>query len=237
MYREAIEAHPDGAFIAFQFTCPVRLWRRFSYAESWPSLRKALRTVPSRHRHAYEIVRYGVPCKPYIDFDMEQPPPEWTEQRVVATLEPLVLKVFRDDYGIVLSPESMAWSTGSRPGKLSLHLVVSTHEPQFLFRTNKAGEPGSAYSLAFRLRHHLAIVAPELVECVDKAVYTRDREMRLVGSTKRERPEYPLKALDPTKPYADHCITWLDSDQTQVRTSLRAFLANPYNHTHRVLHR
>ena len=202
-------------FPAFQINCSEKYWRRFTYANSWQDAFPRIQAVESRSRHAYEIVRYGRPCKPYLDFDMKEPPAEWTEERVIATLAPLVLQIFRDECGVAVAPEALTWSSGSRPGKLSLHLVVSTHAPQVVFATNRAGEAGSAYALAFRLRQHLAIVAPALVEGVDKSVYSKDREMRLVGSTKCEARDYPLRALG-AAPFADHCITWLDKETSTL---------------------
>jgi hypothetical protein len=205
----------DDAFISLQINCTSRHFRRFTYAPSWPIAIERLERVPSSQRHAYEIIRYGKQCKPYLDFDLKNPTEEWTETQIVSILEKLVLQIFREEYNVVVTSDALKWSSGSRPGKISLHCVVSTHEPQYVFATNRAGEPGSAYSLAFRLRQHLAIVAPELVDGVDKGVYSRDREMRLVGSTKCEASDFPLRSLD-TSPFSDHCITWLDARNVEM---------------------
>ena len=215
MMADAQSSCSDGAFIAMQINCPTTHFRRFTYAPSWPIALERLESVDSHERHAYEMVRYGRQCKPYLDFDMKNPTDMWTEASVISTFEPLIIQIFREDYGVTITSDALKWSSGSRPGKLSLHCVVSTHSPQYVFATNRAGEHGSAYSLAFRLRQHLANVAPALMDGVDKGVYSRDREMRLIGSTKCESRDYPLKALD-SAPFADHCITWLDNQNLET---------------------
>ena len=45
--------------------------------------------------------------------------------------------VFRSDYGVTLVPErDIVWLVSPQPTKLSLHVTVSTHAPQWVFASN-----------------------------------------------------------------------------------------------------
>ena len=54
-----------------------------------------------------------------------------------------------------------------------------------------------------------------LANMVDLGVYTKDREMRLCGSSKFGKP-HVLRPVKPDTPFADTTVTWLDSVTIQL---------------------
>lgn len=115
-----------------------------------------------------------------------------------------------------------------KPDKVSFHVVVSSHNPQYVYRSNHQDDEQGAVHLAMRVRQLLpGLLDTSGKHVVDASVYTKDREMRLPYSTKHTRPESVLvpmclytasdvaasTALVPTK---DMFITGLDDDIEQL---------------------
>jgi hypothetical protein len=156
----------------------------FGHFAMWDECRRHTATLQGDRRHLFEIIRYGRPCRPYLDIEHEDgpPPPCVTVGDVVERLQGLVARVFREDYHIELAAEDFRWMQSPYPQKLSLHLVIANGTgPQLAFRGNHQDDPQGARHLAQRL----AELDPECAgKMVDQAVYTRDRCMRVCGATK-----------------------------------------------------
>jgi hypothetical protein len=163
-----------------QMQCPVSGVRRFG---SYPDLDTARVAIEAgfrqEARHAFEIIRHGMPCKPYGDIDSgETPLPTATD--VISMFNEVILLIFQEDFRAPIRTEDIKWTHSPKPDKLSLHFVVATHNPQLLFRSNHYTDPHSAYFLAERIVER----RPDLQKFLDLRVYTADREMRLAGATK-----------------------------------------------------
>eukprot|EP00891_Asterochloris_glomerata_P005840 jgi/Astpho2/5840/Aster-02351 len=91
-----------------------------------------------------------------------------------------------------------------------MHLVISTHSPQYVFATN-------LWDGAWHLARRIVELDEEMRQVTDLSIYTKDRPMRMLGSSKYKKKQSVLEALDPTQAVRDHVITWLD-DNTQVIT-------------------
>eukprot|EP00891_Asterochloris_glomerata_P006759 jgi/Astpho2/6759/fgenesh1_pg.00102_%23_32_t len=91
-----------------------------------------------------------------------------------------------------------------------MHLVISTHSPQYVFATNM-------WDGAWHLARRIVELDEEMREVVDLGIYTKDRAMRMLGSSKYDKKQSVLEALDPSQAVRDHVITWLD-DNTQYLT-------------------
>lgn len=203
-------------YIAFQLNEPGRGMRRFGAAASWHEVSRVVDCMSPQRRHLYELIRSSRPCKPYIDIDLGDA--RHTESECLAILNRIIPQLFLIVYGIRLDESSLAWTSSSRPSKpVSLHLTVTT-TPQVVFETNLEGRDHSAYSFARALK--LALYedgAAWLAEAVDESVYSTDREMRTINSTKYGVPEYPLRGLGPHRDESDYFVTWLAGETVALR--------------------
>ena len=206
----------------------------FGSYRDWGAVAAALDAVPPADRHFYEMVRADRPCKGYLDIDGEGGalPSDCADMAsLVAKTRTLVRRVYSEDYGVELAGPEVVVLVSPNPAKVSLHVVVSTHAPQWLFRSFR-----DASHLAERLRElggawfEGRLDGGRQKGGVDLAVYSRDRVMRLQGSTKfgaaagtalrypeGEGPQGGHCALDP-----DAVISWLDEGEDR-----RRFLAPP----------
>ena len=101
--------------------------------------------------------------------------------------------------------------------ELSVHLVISTHEPhQHVYDGNHQDDPQGAMHLAMRLKQ----LDPECVGAVvDTAVYTKDREMRMCGSSKADSAQSMLEPMNGRPQplvWTDTVITSLDAKRQEL---------------------
>ena len=56
----------------------------------------------------------------------------------------MVTRIFAEDYRVELKESDLVWTYSPNQTKLSLHLVISTHSPQLVFRSNHKSDPQGA---------------------------------------------------------------------------------------------
>ena len=183
-------------------------YRSYGSYPDWPTAMDHFRGQP----HGEEVLVEGMPCKPYLDMERDGGLPEGeTLESVITQFQDAIMRIFAEDYGAKLDEGAFNWvpCDYGPGGKFSLHLIISTHAPQLVFRSNLAHTADSqgAGQLARRLAQ---VLPPQLAELIDQGVYTRNRGIRLPGCSKPSAPECPLLPLDLRKPFADSVITWLD---------------------------
>ncbi|KAJ3005838.1 hypothetical protein HKX48_000438, partial [Thoreauomyces humboldtii] len=102
--------------------------------------------------------------------------------------------------------------------KKSWHRVISTHSPQYVFAHNKEG--GAAH-LAERVRQ---FCSEAVGAAVDSAVYSKNRLMRMVFSSKAYKPKSILQLLPRNGKTVDlkrALITWLDENTKTIDVPVR----------------
>ncbi|GAQ92938.1 hypothetical protein KFL_012130020 [Klebsormidium nitens] len=213
-----------GHLVEVRRLCPSR---EFGSYPNWPTAYPLLR----KQRHLEEAIKAGCPCKPYLDLERNGGLPEGeTLETVIQAFEAATISIFREDYDIELTPNSFNWlpCDYGPGGKFSLHLVVSTHSPQFVFHSNLAA-PADHQGAGHLARELARRLPPQYAELIDQSVYTRNRGIRLPYCSKPATPRSRLIPLDESKPYADACITWLDEHVQiiQVPTSLPDAVVEP----------
>jgi hypothetical protein len=130
---------------------------------------------------------------------------------VIAHGDRVLTAIFANDYGVVLSPSDLLWLVSPQKSKLSLHVVVCTHGPQWVYSSNHQSDPSGASHLAQRIRQ---VDPSALGPLVDVSVYTKDREMRALGASKFGKPGSAFFLYDRgtgvSVPPKDTLITCLD---------------------------
>eukprot|EP00877_Chromochloris_zofingiensis_P007294 jgi/Chrzof1/2818/UNPLg00736.t1 len=140
---------------------------------------------------------------------------------VMERTQRIITGIVETDYSIRLKHEDFVWSHSKNDVKLSLHLVIATREPQYVYSSNHFKDPGGAKHLATRIM----AMDPELGQIVDDGVYTKDRAMRMVNSCKHGKSSM-LELVDthgeylPT--YRDSVVTWLDECTETIRVPCQA---------------
>jgi hypothetical protein len=175
-------------------------YRSFASYPSWEIAEPHLQG----HKHVFEIVRHGVPCKPYLDIDGKDGHPfrtgadgvreQMSTEAVIRALEDRISSRFESDYGLTLPSERFVWLTSENQTKFSLHLVISTPPPQFVFASNL--EDGAKH-LAERLKEKIKPWSPDLAAMIDLSVYSKDREWRAPGCSKVEETREHLAIHQP----------------------------------------
>ena len=203
------QAATTGAACQLQITEPESGNRGFICFPTWTDALELLKPLKQHMRHINEIITYGSECKPYLDIDALDPPAELaSKELVISRCESVVSGIFQDDYGIQLTTSDFVWLHSPNQKKLSLHLIICTKKPQFVFHSNHQTDPQGANHLANRI----AAIDPLLGKFVDRAVYTKDREMRLAGSSKHDKPQSTLTIMGDHS-IMDSIITWLEDDR------------------------
>jgi hypothetical protein len=172
-----------------QLQDPFSGWRQFGCYKEWKDANEALQRLKGHARHAFEIIPFGKKCKPYLDIDGPPLPNDQVPFPDVAALvahtEDAIKMIFSNDYGIQIDVDNdLIWLISPNAKKLSLHLIIDTKKegtPLHVYSSNHQADPSGASNLAMRLQQ----LDPNGVgKLVDKGVYTKDREMRMLGSCK-----------------------------------------------------
>lgn len=170
--REYVQLHyPDRQAVEIVVQDPETGYRSFLPFHDWPEAWEALQALDGHRRHANEVVQLTQPCKPYLDVDCAGEPNGIAGDDIVPALVRGILHVFEQDYRRPIAPEDIVVTRSPNQAKLSWHIVVSTHQPQLVFRCNHRSEPHGAYQLARRLSE----LEPAAGAYIDLAVYSKDR--------------------------------------------------------------
>ena len=158
-------------------------------------------TVPEK-RHFYEVLIAGEPQRMFCEMDglLSQLPDRVTEQSVVSDFERLLKQVFATLQRDAPNPQKYRWTTSSQGDKLSLHWVycdnrVFRHSDdqkrfwQYVRTVVECDFPRLLYV------YQGAVWEPRCV--IDDAVYTANRAMRTIFSSKQKDPSRVLQPYDP----------------------------------------
>jgi hypothetical protein len=145
--------------------------------------------------HLEEMMAEGKPCKPYLDLERDDGlPPGEDLSTVIAGIQEGVKEVFNQDYNVQLADDDFNWlhcDYGPK-GKFSLHFIVLTHGPQFVYRSNLAppADPQGAGHLARRLAK---ILPAHLAELIDLRVHAEpgDASAILLETKDTGQPAHP----------------------------------------------
>lgn len=174
-------ANIEGHLVQVSVQEPTNGLRGFMSYPDWSTAMTCIQNIPQDRRHVAEIIQVDKICKPYLDFDSENPPADLdTFDKVIVRADAVLIKIFEIEYGIELFTDNILWLASPNQPKLSLHCVIDNGD---VFKKNN-----DDYAGAKHLIHAIQKYDPELFDAVvDKKVYDRDRGMRMVGSSKYEK--------------------------------------------------
>jgi hypothetical protein len=192
----------------------LRPSREYGSYVDWPTAYPLLRG----QRHLEEVIKEGCPCKPYLDLERDGGLADGdTLKTVIAAFQEAINRIFREDYNLELAEDAFAWipCDYGPGGKFSLHLVVSSHSPQYAYSSNLAA-PADSQGAGHLARRLGQLLPDRYSELIDQSVYTRNRGIRMPFCSKPSTPRSLLIPLDGSKPRADACITWFDDADVRV---------------------
>ena len=166
----------------------------FAYwtAPDVPAFLAHTQRVPPARAHFFELVRADAPQLLYLDVDGRGSPDDDTPR--LAALTTLLRTALRTAFDVPLDDGDVFASTASVRGRLSLHVTV------------RCGHwfPGVAAAKAFAAWLRAAHGSQLLALGVDMTVYTANRVMRVLGSSKlrQVRPLVALRPRDASTPAA-----------------------------------
>ena len=194
-FMNKTKADPNYGYQKIVQMLDSKNYRRYLPIKNWESFWKAYRDEPIKYRHVFELIRSDQPCKPYLDIewytDLDKDARKEDHSAFVEKLQNDLIKVFKDRYKITIDNDDIMIATSHSVKKASFHVVIdkTINNKTLGFRTNRKGFPESAWDLWVALTD----LDESYEESLDGAVYTTDREFRLIYSNKTNefRPVIP----------------------------------------------
>ena len=170
---------------------------RYFFVSTLEQTWNLIQDTPSEKRHFYELIAEGEPCHPYFDVEcaFERAPPIRSILNAFVDAVNCSGILPRDDIGHALKINCrdivLLRSVPMVENKFSLHLIIrlpadqSRHQ-SYIFPDNAVLGRWAVESIAPFVRTALSTRE----EIIDLSVYTRNRTLRTVGSTKKGKDSY-----------------------------------------------
>jgi hypothetical protein len=165
--------------------------RRFVVA-TYESFWENYSIMGAEHRHFYEVIAESAPCHLYFDLEYQnEENPSRNPRDMMALFIFLVCEKLQECFQVQCDPTHILQLDSSTEKKFSMHAIV--HIPGCAFRTN--AHAGSFVSYLIASIHQDARYAPIIITTkgtpstfIDPAVYSKNRNFRLVQSSKLGKP-------------------------------------------------
>lgn len=142
-------------------------------------------------RYYNEVLPLTDPVLPYAEFDDKgfELTGVLTEKRyIIQEVEQLLTRAFKSLYDVDLVSEDFHWCSSYYPQKLSLHMTIWHYDHRGLLAFRGTEE-------AIMTVKHLFKLDPRLEPYLDHSVYNKNSLMRMVGSCKQGKEDYPLRMV------------------------------------------
>jgi P4 family phage/plasmid primase-like protien len=202
----------NKACISFNYT-------KYAAFDNWSIALNIINNLPEGNNLCNELILDSHKVKPYFDIEyIEQDFPALMREIVKIKVVKALQDIFNEKYSYTLQPCDIYFSSCHRPyqnkNKVSYHVVISTHEPTFVFENaNKAS------FLAFELQNRIAIepeLGPEYTKIVDTSIYSKTQNFRLVGHCKSAELSFPFK-LENSNKIEETIVTKIDDYPSNIR--------------------
>jgi hypothetical protein len=199
-FMNQTKADPELGYQKIVQILDSKSFRRFLPIKNWKELWNAYKDEPINSRHIFELIRSDQPCKPYLDIewmaDYTEDPRIEDYSEFLDRLQKDIIQIFKNRYKISINKKNIMISYSHSEKKVSFHIVINKiiNGQTVGFKTNRKGYPESAWDLWYAL-----VKSDDGYEDVlDGAVYTTDREFRVIFSNKTSefRPVIPYEIKD-----------------------------------------
>jgi hypothetical protein len=158
-------------------------FRQFIPFRSWPEMLQLYSHEGYDNRYLNEIILSHNPCKPYLDIEWLETDAEKKDHTVfLRELRTDLIEIFKKRYGYDITDKNILISSAHSEKKVSFHIVINCiiDKKYIVYKTNRAEQESSAHDL------YLALLEKKVdyKSKIDNTVYTTDREMRALYSTK-----------------------------------------------------
>ena len=195
-------------------------FRQFIAFKSWADAFDKYKHTAYDKRYIYEMILSDKPCKPYLDIEWNKTDDEdYNLDNFIIQLKKDLIHIFSTRYNKQINDEHIFIIEAHKSTKYSFHVTITSKPILFVFDTNTKRTNNSAWDL------HVALTElnPDYINKIDEAVYSTDREMRCIYSTKfnEDRMFYPYKGVK--KPmvnnFTDYIITDISNDIESIQTT------------------
>jgi hypothetical protein len=226
--KKYLNKYPDNKAIAQ--ILDKNGYRQFISFKSWEICWDKYQHEAKIKRYLYEVILSNKPCKPYLDI-------EWkisnTHMKVInnstkgfiTKLTEDIILIFNKRYNINLEQIDILFLKAHSYTKISFHVIINKlkNNNTQVYETNKKYEKNSSHDLYLAL---IELDEQYYKEKLDESVYSLDREMRTIYSTKynENRQFIPVNAKCNDKfidNYLDYFITEITDNYTIIKTPMR----------------
>lgn len=193
MLENAKEKGHRAALVSHDVTKGYRAYASYPH---WKEAINYLNPLGPAASHYFEVIVENQPCKPYFDFDYGLLNEQTIDKAIfIQKVQNVLIRVIKkvttvEDEDAITN--SFVWSDSSSTTKLSLHLVVHLETNDTIWATETGMKAGYLTSLMIDDLNY----GKELAKFADTKVYTKNRVMRMVGSSKYGKTEKLRLILD-----------------------------------------
>jgi hypothetical protein len=177
-------------------------YRRFIAIKSWLKIFNDTKKDYVVLRNLYEVIRSDLPCKPYLDIEWNIKNKYFDDiidyenndfTNFYKKMNNDIKSIFKD-YGVKLKKKNILWLSSHSDKKISFHIIINkkNEKKTLLYETNLKRCQNSAWDLYFKLTQK----DDKYLKILDEAVYSTDREFRLIYSNKNKAETYIVDDMD-----------------------------------------
>lgn len=139
-------------------------------------------------KHFYELIKENVPVREYVDIDyvLEHVPTEDEREMITYELVEQYLHIRNELSTTSISKKDIIVLTCHREKKISIHIICKNHG----FKNNQIQK-------IFQMDVFRKMMEEKMIGVIDNSVYSKNRAMRLLGSSKRGS-SHPLIVHQPS---------------------------------------
>jgi P4 family phage/plasmid primase-like protien len=175
-------------------------YKKYAWFDNWTIALNIINNLPEGQNLCNELILETHKVKPYFDIEyIREELPDLDPDRVKSLIRDNIKDIFLKKWDIELNSNDIYFSTCHRRKeenryKFSFHVVVSTHEPTYIFENaNKASFFAKELGICFEK------INKTYKSIVDTSVYSKTQNFRLTGHCKCSELQFPFFIQDSDK--------------------------------------
>ena len=181
--------------------------RQFVSFKNWETCWEKYNEKNKNKRYLYEIINSDRPCKPHLDIEwLVDPKSKIDTTKFLKKLCEDIKKLFKERYTREIKESEIKITSSGDGIKYSFHVVITTNPKTIVFSTNRKNVANTAYDFY----KGLIELDEYYKDKIDGSIYSTDRELRCIYSTKygQKRPFQPEEQDEIN--YLDYIVTHYD---------------------------